>query len=317
MKIISAAPKLSMMLLLLLVGSTVGTAFAQYSVDIAASKDNTLYEDFAGTLSNGSGSYTFTGRVDLAGNGNLRRALIHFEVDAFVPVEATVTQVTLTLRMTRTVAGPTDVNIHRVFRDWGEGISNAPGQEGAGTAAATGDATWVYTFFFSDTWNNPGGDFEASSSAVQVVAGIGYYDWTGSGLIADVELWRQNPDTNFGWLLIGKEDTLRTAKRFDSRENGTPANRPVLTVGYSLPCPIDQTGDINVSGAITSSDIIALVNYVFKAGDPPVPCEAAADVNCSGTVTSADIIGLVNHVFKGGDPPCDVCTLIPATWTCP
>ena len=29
-----------------------------------------------------------------------------------------------------------------------------------------------------------------------------------------------------------------------------------------------------------------------------------AYVNCSGTVTSADVIALVNYVFKGGAAPC-------------
>jgi hypothetical protein len=91
-------------------------------------------------------------------------------------------------------------------------------------------------------------------------------------------------------------------------------------VGDSCECNVvvvDVTGDVNLSGSITSADIIGLVNYVFKSGAEPQPCVGAGDVNCSGTVTSADIIGLVNFVFKSGTPPCDVCTLIPATWTCP
>jgi hypothetical protein len=82
-------------------------------------------------------------------------------------------------------------------------------------------------------------------------------------------------------------------------------------------CPVAITGDVNLIGDLTSADIIYLVNYVFKAGTLPMPCEAAGDTNCSGSVTSADIIQLVGHIFKGDDPPCDVCTLIPGTWTCP
>jgi hypothetical protein len=73
-------------------------------------------------------------------------------------------------------------------------------------------------------------------------------------------------------------------------------------------CPITRTGDVNISGSITSADIIRLVNYVFKGATPPLPCEAAGDVNCGGTVTSSDVIYLVNHVFKGGPLPCDGCT---------
>ena len=73
-------------------------------------------------------------------------------------------------------------------------------------------------------------------------------------------------------------------------------------------CPITVTGDVNISGSITSADVITLVNYVFKSGLPPQPCVAAGDVNCNGSVTSADVISLVNFVFKGGTPPCDACT---------
>ena len=87
-------------------------------------------------------------------------------------------------------------------------------------------------------------------------------------------------------------------------------------LGDACDCPIILTGDINVSGAITSADIISLVNYVFKSGTPPQPCVGAADVNCNQTVTSADVIYLVNHVFKGGPVPCDACTLVPSGWSC-
>ena len=81
-------------------------------------------------------------------------------------------------------------------------------------------------------------------------------------------------------------------------------------------CLVSLTGDIDLSHALTSADIIALVNYVFKGDLPPLPCAAAGDVNCSGTVTTSDVIVLVNHVFKGGPPPCDVCDVIPALWAC-
>jgi hypothetical protein len=75
-------------------------------------------------------------------------------------------------------------------------------------------------------------------------------------------------------------------------------------------CPILATGDINVSGSITSADIVLLVNYVFKSGAPPQPLVEAGDVDCSGSVSSADIIKLVNYTFKGGTAPCDACSLL-------
>ena len=82
-------------------------------------------------------------------------------------------------------------------------------------------------------------------------------------------------------------------------------------------CIVEMTGDVNLSGGITSADIICIVNFVFLGPCPPQPCDAAADVNCDGRVRASDIILLVNHVFKSGPAPCDVCTLIPAVWTCP
>jgi hypothetical protein len=82
-------------------------------------------------------------------------------------------------------------------------------------------------------------------------------------------------------------------------------------------CPIVTTGDVNVDGVLNASDIIYLVNYVFKGGPAPLPCAAAGDVNCDGQVSSADIIRDVLYIFKGFDPPCDVCALIPDVWTCP
>jgi hypothetical protein len=82
-------------------------------------------------------------------------------------------------------------------------------------------------------------------------------------------------------------------------------------------CPITLTGDVQGSGTISAADIIYLVNFVLKAGPVPLPCAASGDVNCNGTVSTSDIVYLVNRVFKAGPEPCNVCTLIPSTWSCP
>jgi hypothetical protein len=102
--------------------------------------------------------------------------------------------------------------------------------------------------------------------------------------------------------------------RVSEQNDGGTATGPVWSFRT---CRIDKTGDVNLSGAVTSADIIYLVNYVFKGGAPPLPCIAAGDVNCSGQVNSTDIIYLVSGVFKGGPPPCDVCSIIPVLWLCP
>jgi len=62
-------------------------------------------------------------------------------------------------------------------------------------------------------------------------------------------------------------------------------------------------GDANANGAIGLSDIIYLVNYIFKGGIPPCP-EKAGDANRNTFINLSDIVYLVNHVFKGGPAPC-------------
>src|SRR5262249_30980983 len=78
-----------------------------------------------------------------------------------------------------------------------------------------------------------GGDFSATASATTSVAAAGSYQWTGAGLVADVQQWVNTASSNFGWILTGNESTTSTVKQFDTKENTTAANRPVLTVDFS------------------------------------------------------------------------------------
>ena len=48
-----------------------------------------------------------------------------------------------------------------------------------------------------------------------------------------------------------------------TRRRATAATRLCQS---EVACPVTQTGDVNVSGAITSADIIYMVNHVFKGG---------------------------------------------------
>ncbi len=63
-----------------------------------------------------------------------------------------------------------------------------------------------------------------------------------------------------------------------------------------------QRGDVNCDGQRTVSDIIYLINYLFKGGPPPSFIETG-DANCDGKVTVADVVYLINYLFKGGPPP--------------
>uniref|UniRef100_UPI0035B4BD31 DNRLRE domain-containing protein n=1 Tax=Promineifilum sp. TaxID=2664178 RepID=UPI0035B4BD31 len=107
------------------------------TVTLAPLKDNTLYESATGALSNGAGQYLFAGQT---ANDLTRRAALAFDLSG-LPAGATVTAATLTLSMSKTIAGETPVTLHALQKAWGEGASDALGEEGAGAAALTGDAT--------------------------------------------------------------------------------------------------------------------------------------------------------------------------------
>jgi len=204
--------------------------------DIPASRDNSMYEE-DGNLSNGQLEYLFTGKTQgLTGTAWSRRTLLAFAISDSIPAGAVIESVDLRMHLSKrrndTVRA---TSLHRLDADWGEGASNSNDQGGAGAVAAANDATWVYRFWNTDTWATPGGDFVAGASATVNVIALGFYHWQSAQMNGDVQEWLDIPASNFGWIMIGDESTPGTAKRFDSRENSTPTNRPVLKVFYTIP----------------------------------------------------------------------------------
>lgn len=220
-------------------------------IDVNPVRDNTLYESESGALSNGAGSYVFAGTTEADA---LRRGLFAFDVAAFLPGEALVTGAELLLTLSRTSrfeTGDRPFWLHRMTSDWGAGTSDAPGAEGTGAAATSGDATWIHTSYGTDQWATPGGDFAASASSSALVGtALGVYSWSGPGLVADVQAWLDGTTDDFGWILLGDEETLGSARRFNSVENASGA--PVLRITY-------ETGTVPEPGTA------ALLTFVAAA----------------------------------------------------
>jgi hypothetical protein len=192
-------------------------------------KDNTLYEFVPadGDRSNALGLHFFTGET---GMGELRRGVLAFDIAGNIPAGSTILGVTLSLNMSMTPSGtPRTTELHKLLADWGEGTSQASGGEGEGAPATTNDATWRHRFFDTIFWTAEGGDFSATVSASQSVGTVGMYTWSSSQMVADVQSWLNDPATNFGWLVLGDESEIATAKRFDTRESASP---PVLTIQF-------------------------------------------------------------------------------------
>src|SRR6266498_3889183 len=201
------------------------------TVTLGTSKDNTLYQSATGSLSNGAGSYFFVGRTDAA---QIRRGVIAFNVAGSIPAGSTITSVTLTLNLSRTRdSSSRTVELRRLLADWGEGTSNADVQEGAGAPATTGDVTWIHRFYNTVFWASSGGDFSGTVSATNLVAGTGNYTWSSAQMVGDVQSWLDNPSGNFGRIALGNESLNQTARRFDTKENGTVGARPALTITYT------------------------------------------------------------------------------------
>jgi hypothetical protein len=219
-----------MRILFLIVVIFVSNIIGQTTVELLPEKDNTLFQDPEGTSSNGAGEYLFTGNTN---NGQVRRALVQFNLRV-IPEDAQIQSAALSLTMNKTVAGPTPVTVHRVSRDWGEGASDAAGEEGRGTSAAENDATWIHAFFNTTAWDTPGGDYISTPSATDTVDGNGTYTWESTApLVTDVQSWVDDPNSNHGWIIIGDESVIRTAKRFFSKESADTTRFPRLIVTYT------------------------------------------------------------------------------------
>ena len=239
-------------------------------IQLVASKDNTLYENGAGSFSNGAGAFLFAGQTGSMGSFEIRRALIEFDLSA-IPPGSTINSASVSVTINR-IPQPvvtTDLaHLHRVQVEWGEGASDAGDPGGAGDAAAPGDATWIHTFFAGTYWASPGGDFEAVASAT---VPFGDFEpetlvFQSAGLTSDVQGWLDNPGSNHGWMLIADENTVKNARRFYSRESvGTNPNEvPILTVDFTAP---SLTDNLELTEIANSSDGLTNPIGIVNAGD--------------------------------------------------
>lgn len=203
------------------------------TVNLGALRDNTIYDDGAGELSNGRGAGLFAGRN---GIGQTTRGLLAFDIASVVPAGSTITSVSLRLVRGAGPSSASTVSLFTVTSDWGEGTTVASGGGGGGGPATPNSATWLHTFYNNQFWTTPGGDFNPAAIASTNIAGNGAYTWSSASMAADVQAWLNDGTTNFGWMLRGVEEGLGTAHRFASRESTVAADRPLLTIEY-IPTP--------------------------------------------------------------------------------
>jgi spore coat protein A len=277
--------------------------FAQADTAILpAAQDNTLYEpiqqDSFEDRSNGAGETMFAGKIknvlNEGGQVAVRRAVLAFDIAASgIPAGSTIDSVTLQLTCTKAASSSSfDVRLHELQSDWGEGTSNTGNsQQGRGETPTTGDATWQHTFYDTQFWTTVGGDYDGTASATTPVGGPGTYSWgTTSGMVADVQNWLDNPTQNFGWIVIGDEAQILTAKQFATREEGTAADRPVLEINYT---PLEVSGGCCQGSTCTietQADCGTLSGVYQGDGTScsPNPCAVAFGACCASDGTCSE-----------------------------
>jgi len=278
-------------------------------VTLSSSQDNTIYGFGALDNSNGVGWHLFAGAT---ASGSERRALMQFDLSS-IPAGSTINSVQLTLTLDRGQNNGTHtLNLHRLLSDWGEGTSDAPGSEGAGTLAAFGDATWNFRYYNIVSWTTPGGDFVATASAGTVVSGIGRYSWSSAQMATDVQNWLDGTAANNGWVLIGNETALQTAKRFQSRENPNPDVRPSLLIDFTPPATDGACCLVDDSCQLTNNLDCDALQGVFQGigtncGTSPcagliIGACCVADGTC--TITTNTICTVTGGSFQGDGAAC-------------
>lgn len=269
-----------------------------HTTTLSAAKDATLYNDAQGDVANGSGQTIVVGGT---GSG-VRRGLVQFDVASSLPENADV--LSANLRMYHSLkpdTGAVSVSLVKAGQSWGEGASDAPDDELAGTTAQSGDATWLHRFFSKTLWSTPGGATTGGASATISVGSSGSYtfDRVAPGtsdalLVADVQGWLDDPAQNFGWM-VKTNEAAATIKRFSSRQNANAAVRPQLSVTYSR---YEEREDCYRA---ISSDDVPLTVAASSSNDSSLMIPDSftlADVNVQVTLDTDYIDGISLYLYS-------------------
>jgi Bacterial Ig domain/Disaggregatase related repeat len=194
-----------------------------------------------------------------------RRGMLKFDLST-IPVGAILESATLTLTRTGGDANTLTFSTHEITQSWVE-ASTSWNLRQTGTA-------WTPSV---------GGTFKPTAiSSTTVPATNGAYNWN---LLSLVQAWFSGTSVNNGVLIKQANESLVDKKHvFGSSENGTPANRPKLTITYKLllPCtPVPNQSPLAASDTVT-----------FTSGSSVKINVKANDIDPNGnTLTVSSVVG--------------------------
>jgi hypothetical protein len=245
------------------------------SISLISSADTTLIE---GAPTNNLGSQPFF-NVGTTEHFSRNRGLFRFDL-AGIPAASKLLSVSLIVQVVHEPNNgfePSEMELHRMLRDWGEGTKATTISPGLGQPATTNEATWNSPFALTGlNWTAPGGaagtDYAVAASDSVFVYGVNDspYAFSSTNLLKDLQNWVDHPAVNFGWMLITTaEDSPFTARRFGSREN--PDSEPLLQIEYAPPV---RLVDARIAGVVfsfgfdTAAGKTYAVECVSQLGNP-------------------------------------------------
>jgi len=167
-----------------------------------------------------------------------------------------------------------------------------------------GDTAWVRTYSGPDGFEDGAYDLALDDSGNAYVTGYSF-----SGGYENCLTIKYNSTGDTGWIARydgpAHQGAVALAMALDNSGNiyiageiGSGTDYDYVTIKYVQ----FFRGDANGDSKVMVSDVIYLINYLFKSGSKPDPFQSG-DANCDGKVTVADVIYLVNYLFKGGPSP--------------
>jgi len=119
-------------------------------------------------------------------------------------------------------------------------------------------------------------------------------------------------ETQEVWVAVVVGQGVDRLSSVTEMKNVAAAAREAFAAGFAV-CDCAFHGDCDADGAINAVDILYVINYALRGGEPPAaddycPAINRGDYNCDNRVDMLDIVKMVNYVFRFPAPgPCDPC----------